>query len=737
MSDIQDHHNQQTQQQPASNRLKLKSSTMTVGITAGAEDAKYHVKYKELKRKVKDIEESNEKLLFKVEQAKQSIRRMKMERAILYERLNGSTPSPAGHDRPPPSHPHQHGGHHPQQHPGHPAHQGITPLNRQSSHIHDNDVPMQDIHPRGSRQGGPPPHSASSLNDPNQPPNVTSNQIPPPSSIHSPRRIGSSSASVSSADPNRHHGGPPIPGQQQHAGAPLPPPGSAGSGGMPYDGPPGSHSRTGFNSHSTTSPAMHHAHASSSHHSRTRSHSSSHSRPHMSTSQSQHQPPPPPPGPSHRSAAGVPHPAYSESIYGPSPNAPAPLHSPPLSERDLRDREREREPHRDRDRERDRDGVRERDRENRERERDRDGRSRRAHSGAGNEVYHPGYDYGSSPRMAGDAHLSPYERGGPLPAPPGANREPPMMHMSASPRGAHAHPTRIHAHQRVGPGAHIQRDDVHERRGGDLDWERDLRERERRDRDRERDKREDKDYPPSSSYHLSPHSTHRSHRERDRDYDAPHHLREHPNYYPDSPYVASDRGPPAGPSYSAPSHSHRSATPNSGSGQDRDAPSRPDSRTGYYSRDPGHSSHPPVTTSPRSAHMGASGGRSTFRLRTSQAPHDDPEFNFHGGREERDRLAGARTPANGASSVSPAPPPGVPQPTNSATGSGTSTPLTGGHRPPKRSRNDMDVDSEPETGLGADGRGSGAAMPRDGERNSKRYHRDSRRDLDEPSTSGK
>lgn len=660
---------------------------------------------------------------------------------ILYERLNG--PPPAVHDRPPPPHSHQHGGHHPQQHPGHPNHsnQNMSLLSRQSSHMHDNDVPMQDAHPRSSRQGGPPPHSASSMNDLNHTSNIASSQIPPPSSIRSPRRIGSSSGAASSGDPNRHHAGPPIPGQQPHAGAPLPPHGSAGSGAMPYDGPPGPPPRSGFNSHSINSPAMHHAHTSSSHHSRTRSHSSSHSRPHMGTTQSQHQPPPPPPGQSHRGGAAVPPPPnYPESMYGPSLNAPPPLHSPPLSERDLRG-DREREPHRDRDRTRDRDGVRERDREDREWERDREGRSRRAPSGAGSETYHPGYDYNSPPHMLGDAHLSPYERAGPLPAPSGTNRDPPMMHMSSSPRGAHAHPTRIHAHQRVGPGALIQqRDDLHERRGGDVEWERERereqqhRDRERRERDREREKREDKDYPRSSSYQLSPHQTHRPHRERDREYDAPHHLRDHSNYYPDSAYGPSDRGPPSGPSYPPPLHGHRSETPNSGSGADRDAPSRPDSRTGYYPRDSGHP-HAPVTTSPRPAHIGQGGGRTAFRARP---PHDDSEF-AHGGREERERLAGPRASANGASSVSPAPPPGgsgpgLP-PTNSASGSGTSTPLTGGQRPPKRSRTDMDMDSEPENGVGADGRGSGAATPRDGERNSKRYHRDPRRDIDEPTAS--
>ena len=43
------------QNQPSvSNRHKHKP--ITIGIAAGAEDAKYQAKYKELKRKVKDIE---------------------------------------------------------------------------------------------------------------------------------------------------------------------------------------------------------------------------------------------------------------------------------------------------------------------------------------------------------------------------------------------------------------------------------------------------------------------------------------------------------------------------------------------------------------------------------------------------------------------------------------------------------------------------------------------------------
>ena len=40
----------------AATDLRLRQKQAPVGIAAGAEDAKYQTKYKELKRKVKDIE---------------------------------------------------------------------------------------------------------------------------------------------------------------------------------------------------------------------------------------------------------------------------------------------------------------------------------------------------------------------------------------------------------------------------------------------------------------------------------------------------------------------------------------------------------------------------------------------------------------------------------------------------------------------------------------------------------
>ncbi|KAJ7068578.1 hypothetical protein C8F01DRAFT_1118604 [Mycena amicta] len=54
------------------------------GLAAGAEDVKYQAKYKDLKRKVKEIEHDNDKLHYKILQAKRSIQRMKLERAYAH-----------------------------------------------------------------------------------------------------------------------------------------------------------------------------------------------------------------------------------------------------------------------------------------------------------------------------------------------------------------------------------------------------------------------------------------------------------------------------------------------------------------------------------------------------------------------------------------------------------------------------------------------------------------------------
>ncbi|KAH7887529.1 hypothetical protein F5I97DRAFT_1861075 [Phlebopus sp. FC_14] len=107
--------------QPASTTAstRQKNKSFATGIAAGVEDEKYQAKYKELKRKVKEIEMDNDKLQFKVLMAKKSIQRMKLERAVLYERLSAVPPSPdiQTHHALPPMHPGP--GVPPQQHPQH------------------------------------------------------------------------------------------------------------------------------------------------------------------------------------------------------------------------------------------------------------------------------------------------------------------------------------------------------------------------------------------------------------------------------------------------------------------------------------------------------------------------------------------------------------------------------------------------------------------------------------------
>ncbi|KAG7097298.1 hypothetical protein E1B28_004661 [Marasmius oreades] len=83
---------------PSAHSSRQKSKNIPMGITAGAEDVKYQAKYKELKRKVKEIEQDNDRLHFKVLQAKRNIQRMKIERAILYDRLASFPPSPELND---------------------------------------------------------------------------------------------------------------------------------------------------------------------------------------------------------------------------------------------------------------------------------------------------------------------------------------------------------------------------------------------------------------------------------------------------------------------------------------------------------------------------------------------------------------------------------------------------------------------------------------------------------------
>ncbi|PVF96501.1 hypothetical protein CPB86DRAFT_508150 [Serendipita vermifera] len=77
------------QQQP-----RTKSKAYQTTIAAEADDLKYESKYKELKKKVKEVEEDNEQLYVKILQAQQSIQRLRLERALIYERL-ASLPPPS------------------------------------------------------------------------------------------------------------------------------------------------------------------------------------------------------------------------------------------------------------------------------------------------------------------------------------------------------------------------------------------------------------------------------------------------------------------------------------------------------------------------------------------------------------------------------------------------------------------------------------------------------------------
>ncbi|KAG1892191.1 hypothetical protein F4604DRAFT_1966449 [Suillus subluteus] len=98
-------HLQMPAQSVSATAPRQKSKAYATGIAAGVEDEKYQTKYKELKRKVKEIETDNDKLQYKVLMAKKSIQRMKLERAVLYERLSAVPPSPDLHSHAlPPTH---------------------------------------------------------------------------------------------------------------------------------------------------------------------------------------------------------------------------------------------------------------------------------------------------------------------------------------------------------------------------------------------------------------------------------------------------------------------------------------------------------------------------------------------------------------------------------------------------------------------------------------------------------
>jgi len=81
--------------------------TSGLSIQAQSDEIKYQAKYRELRFKVKAIESENDKLQAKVLNVKKNIQRLRLERAILYERLmsisgaNGAPPNPNANQVPP------------------------------------------------------------------------------------------------------------------------------------------------------------------------------------------------------------------------------------------------------------------------------------------------------------------------------------------------------------------------------------------------------------------------------------------------------------------------------------------------------------------------------------------------------------------------------------------------------------------------------------------------------------
>lgn len=57
-------------------------------------ELKYHKKYKDLKRKVREFEDENAKIGIKLEKAKLTIQRLRLERSFLYEKLESTNKEP-------------------------------------------------------------------------------------------------------------------------------------------------------------------------------------------------------------------------------------------------------------------------------------------------------------------------------------------------------------------------------------------------------------------------------------------------------------------------------------------------------------------------------------------------------------------------------------------------------------------------------------------------------------------
>jgi len=249
---------------------------------------------------------------------------------------------------------------------------------------------------------------------------------------------------------------------------------------------------------------------------------------------------------------------------------------------------------------------------------------------------------------------------------------PPTMHPS-EPHSS----SRVHRHQRRGPGTYINREEHY-----DIDRERDwVREREVRDHERSRDFRRGRDV--SGSDVLSPHPMHRTPHPVDRGDYPEHHMssrtREDQLYYRE-PHSASGK-------YSL--HSRSGSPGESSVIGASEGPSRPDSHPHYFEPDRLRS----------------------FKLRPVVQPHEDVDFSNDDSRLSRDGGGGG-----GNLGYS------LPEPSRSSSESR------------KRNRNDMDIDHDsdeaPEGPRHPDGRLSE-------DRSSKRYHREHRRSLDTPKEDGR
>ncbi|SJX65454.1 uncharacterized protein SRS1_15724 [Sporisorium reilianum f. sp. reilianum] len=81
---------------PATQPVKTKSKAYSSTVAIQGDAAKYRLKYKELKKKVREIEVENDKLHLKTLGIKRNIQRMRLERAILYERLEAESQATPG-----------------------------------------------------------------------------------------------------------------------------------------------------------------------------------------------------------------------------------------------------------------------------------------------------------------------------------------------------------------------------------------------------------------------------------------------------------------------------------------------------------------------------------------------------------------------------------------------------------------------------------------------------------------